>query len=509
MFSIHPSMWDFSSSIFFAICAMVICSIQPPHCYDDKNRIYFLDLSRTSNKYQEMSLKVVILIGGETTGTRFRPLSMDTPKVLFPIAGKPLISHIVQKIAELGEGELIEVFLLGYFTDLKPFDEYIAEAKKEYSNVNIKYLTEPYSMGTGGGLYYFRDEIFGDGTCEELLVIHGDIVCNYPFKELIQFYKKSNADSVIMGINPLLLMNNYQNKTQIQNHTPFKVYDNIDTFSKYGTIIANKSDSKIVHYVEKPSSKFSEFQLQTEYNTLINGGVYVFDKSILEFLAKAQSHKSSKCKEYDRHNLDNESINSNVLSLELDVLKFLPEAKNRFLTYKSDSFWNQLKTPISALFANIFFLEEYKKNHVCNPLATPSDKVISPVRASNFVTTSENYIIGPNVSLGRNVKIGNGVRIKNCIISDNVTIGDNSFVANAIISKDVKIGRWCRIEGTFTNDTTSKDINQVRSDGYYKLINNIVVLCQNTVVHNQVFVYNSIVLPHKELKNDVKYEIIM
>ncbi|KRZ99656.1 uncharacterized protein AC631_04597 [Debaryomyces fabryi] len=481
----------------------------PTHCYGDKNRISFFDFTKISTQDKDMSLKVVILIGGETTGTRFRPLSMDTPKVLFPVAGKPLISHIVQKIAELEVNGLIDVFLLGYFTDLKPFEDYIAETKKEFSNLNIKYLTEPYSMGTGGGLYYFRDEIFGDGTCKKLLVIHGDVVCNYPFKELIQFYENSNADSVILGINPLLLMNNYQNKTQIQNHTSFKVYDNVDTFSKYGTIIATKSDSKVVHYVEKPSSKFSEFQLQTEYNTLINGGVYVFDKSILEFLAKSQNHKSLKCKEYDRHNLDNESINSNVLSLELDVLKFLPEAKNKFLTYKSDSFWYQLKTPISALFANIFLLEECKKNAAYNDLEEASDKIISPVRASKFLTTSENCKIGPNVSLGKNVTIGNGVRIKNSIISDNVTIGDNSFVANAIISKGVKIGRWCRIEGTFTNDTISKDINQVKSDGYFKLINNIVVLCQNTVVSNQVFVYNSIVLPHKELRDDVKYEIIM
>lgn len=457
-----------------------------------------------------MTLKVIILIGGETTGTRFRPLSMDNPKVLFPIAGKPLISHIISKLNKLSVGEKIDVFLLGYFTYLKPFDEYIEEANKEFSNLNIKYLAEPQSMGTGGGLYYFRDEIFGTSDCEKILVIHGDIICNYPFEELIQFHQESRANSVILGIDPLILLNNYQNKAQVQNHTSFKVYDSLDTFSNYGTIIANKSNSQVVHYVEKPSTKISEFQLQTEYNTLINGGVYVFDKSILELLSKSQNHKRSKCDSYVSHNnLDNESINADVLSLELDVLNFLPESDCKFLTYKSKSFWYQLKTPISALFANIFFLEEYKKGTACHDLMKASDAILPPVMTRDLLTTSSNYKIGPNVSFGRNVSIGSGVRIKNCIISDDVTIGDNSFVANAIISKGVKIGKWCRIEGTFINDTISKDINQVQSDGYFKLINNIVVLCQNTVVNNQVFVYNSIVLPHKELKNDVKYEIIM
>ncbi len=41
----------------------------------------------------------VILVGGPSKGTRFRPLSLDLPKPLFPVAGRPMIYHHVEACA--------------------------------------------------------------------------------------------------------------------------------------------------------------------------------------------------------------------------------------------------------------------------------------------------------------------------------------------------------------------------------------------------------------------------
>src|SRR4051812_15299572 len=46
-------------------------------------------------------LKGVILIGGPSKGTRFRPLSLTHPKPLFPIAGQPLLYHHIAALAKL------------------------------------------------------------------------------------------------------------------------------------------------------------------------------------------------------------------------------------------------------------------------------------------------------------------------------------------------------------------------------------------------------------------------
>ena len=45
------------------------------------------------------SIKAVILIAGPQKGTRFRPLSLDLPKPLFPLAGSPMIAHHVEAAA--------------------------------------------------------------------------------------------------------------------------------------------------------------------------------------------------------------------------------------------------------------------------------------------------------------------------------------------------------------------------------------------------------------------------
>lgn len=461
-----------------------------------------------------MSIKAIILVGGETTGTRFRPLSMDVPKALFPIAGKPIVSHIIDSLLELADSGLEEVYLLGYFKDTKPFDKYIEEMKDHYPDLRLKYLSEPYSMGTGGGLFHFREEIFDNINHNKVIVIHGDIVCNYPFKSMYEFFEKSQANMVVLGIDPILLLNNYQNHTQVQNRSSFKIYENNKVLSNYGTIIANKSNNRVVHYVEKPSSSISELRLESSYYTLVNGGVYIFDKTLLEFLVKAQQQREKEINYWSPQFFDADdnfsASNSSKLSLELDVLKTLPEANSTFLTFKSNSFWYQLKTPVSALLTNNFFLEKELQKKCSTALAPSSMNIIPPVKIGrNTVLHLKGYKIGPNVSIGDHVSIGNGVRLKNCIIADNTIIGDHSYISGAIISTNVIVGKWCRIEGTFDSPTITRDITKIGTDGYFKLINNISVLCQNNIVKDQVVVYNSIVLPHKELKQDIKNELIM
>lgn len=460
-----------------------------------------------------MSVRAVILVGGETTGTRFRPLTMDLPKCLFPIAGKPLISHIIDNlVAQLGSS-LTGVFLVSFFKQSAKFDEYIAKQSHHYPDLDIRYLAEPYPMGTGGGLYFYRNTIMGlEGTDDKIFVIHGDVICNYPFKGFVDFVDASGADASILGISPLRLVDDalpLPTMASGSGHDSASFFEKDKILRSYGTVISDKKSHDVVHYVEKPKSdSFAKFQ-DSDFDIHINGGIYLFRSSIFKLLANAQASKLLDESYVNHDELDDDDEgkpNSNILSFELDIFKTLPANENfKFSTYVSDSFWYQLKTPIFALFANNFFLQQENKEL----LLAASANVIAPVKADSLRSKDHSYQLGPNVSIGKNVVIGNGVRLKNCIISNNVTIDDHSIVVNAIVSEGVKIGKWCRIEGTVNRPTINKDISQLNADNYLKLINNVVVLCRDTVVGNQVFVYNSIVLPHKELKRDVKYEIVM
>ena len=82
-----------------------------------------------------MSVKAVILVGGPSVGTRFRPLSMDCPKPLFPIAGKPTIYHHVQALAKVPQ--MKEILLVGFY-DQNVFDRFLLETQIEFPFISIR-----------------------------------------------------------------------------------------------------------------------------------------------------------------------------------------------------------------------------------------------------------------------------------------------------------------------------------------------------------------------------------
>lgn len=79
--------------------------------------------------------KAIILVGGPSRATRFRPLSLDVPKPLFPVAGAPLISHHLDALSKV-QG-LTEVLVIGFF-EKDVFSRYIEEAATEYPHIIIK-----------------------------------------------------------------------------------------------------------------------------------------------------------------------------------------------------------------------------------------------------------------------------------------------------------------------------------------------------------------------------------
>jgi mannose-1-phosphate guanylyltransferase len=80
-------------------------------------------------------LKGIILVGGASRGTRFRPLSLSIPKPLFPVAGKPLLYHPVKALSEV-KG-LSEILIIGFY-ESSVFTEFLNRAQAEFSNITIR-----------------------------------------------------------------------------------------------------------------------------------------------------------------------------------------------------------------------------------------------------------------------------------------------------------------------------------------------------------------------------------
>ena len=92
-------------------------------------------------------IKAVILIAGPQKGTRFRPLSLDVPKPLFPVAGLPIVQHHIEACVKVPD--IKEILILGFYPT-NEMSGFVSEMNRKYESVNIRYLQEYAALGTAG-----------------------------------------------------------------------------------------------------------------------------------------------------------------------------------------------------------------------------------------------------------------------------------------------------------------------------------------------------------------------
>ncbi|OZJ06253.1 hypothetical protein BZG36_00796 [Bifiguratus adelaidae] len=354
--------------------------------------------------------KAIILVGGPSRGTRFRPLSLDVPKPLFPVAGKPIIWHHMAALSKV-EG-LTEVLLIGFFED-RVFENFLQQVATEFPDMNVRYLREYQALGTAGGIYHFRDEIMR-GDPQQFFVLHADVACTFPLNEMMTAHMKHRGLCTMLG-------------TKVPR----------DQANKFGTIVANSETNEVLHYVEKPDAFISN---------LISCGVYLFDAAVFAEIKKALDRKK------DPNNEENDYLmtsSDDRLRLEQDLLRPLSEAKKLYV-YETTDFWRQIKTAGSSVPANAAYLEQLLKKDP-SYLTAPSangPEIVGAVYIHPSAQVDPKAKIGPNVSIGPRAVIGKGVRIRDSIILDNAHIGAGSCILHAVVGWDSKIGQWARVEGS-------------------------------------------------------------
>jgi len=82
-------------------------------------------------------IKAIILIAGPQKGTRFRPLSLDVPKPLFPVAGIPVVQHHIEALAKVDGVK--EVLLLGFYP-ASEMTEFVNDMNRQCPKLNVRYL---------------------------------------------------------------------------------------------------------------------------------------------------------------------------------------------------------------------------------------------------------------------------------------------------------------------------------------------------------------------------------
>lgn len=163
---------------------------------------------------QERKLKVVILCGGQ--GTRIRDVNENAPKPMIPIAGRPIVWHIMKYYSTRGyrefvlclgyKGEVIKDFFLNYETHTRDFTLQLGRSKTiEYhtnndeSNWVVTLAETGLNAMTGARIRKIRNYI---GIDEHFMLTYGDGVGDVDLDKLLLFHRSHGKILTVTGVRP-------------------------------------------------------------------------------------------------------------------------------------------------------------------------------------------------------------------------------------------------------------------------------------------------------------------
>jgi len=184
----------------------------------------------------------VILAAGK--GSRMKHLTVSTPKHMLPVAGKPVLEHVVTRLKEAGITRLIIV--TGYLGEI--IEDYFSDGSN--FSVNISYVRQPEPNGTGSAVHAAKDAV----GSEPFLMTFGDILASTEtYISLLSDYGENACDA-------LLALNWVEDPTA-------------------GAAVYLDEAGKVEKIIEKPPAG----QSSTNWN---QAGVFIFSPVIFDYTSK-------------------------------------------------------------------------------------------------------------------------------------------------------------------------------------------------------------------------------
>ncbi len=194
-------------------------------------------------------MKAIILAAGYAT--RLYPLTLTQPKPLLPIAGRPLLDHIVDRLGEVGGIDGIYVVTNAKFTAL--FEHWAAERTKTampVSIVNDGSTDERNKLGATGDIaFVLRTRHIED----DVVVIAGDNLMSGSLKGFGRLCRERNA--------PVLGVYDVRSKEDAK---------------KFG-VVSMDAKGVVVRFEEKP---------RVPESTLISMALYFYPRDVLPLIGQ-------------------------------------------------------------------------------------------------------------------------------------------------------------------------------------------------------------------------------
>lgn len=313
-------------------------------------------------------MRIIVPMAG--MGKRMRPHTLTTPKPLIPVAGKPVVQHLVEDIIRMCNQKVEEIaYVVGRFGE---------EAEK-----NLLAIAE--SLGARGSIHYQDTPL---GTAHAILcaesALKGPVVV--AFADTLfsaDFRMDPGCDGVIWV-------------KQIEDPRQFGV-------------VKTGADGVITDFVEKPQEFVSDLA--------IIGIYYLQDGENLR--AELQYLIDNDIRDKGEYQLTN----------ALENMK----AKGKRLKAGKVDEWLDCGNKDATVYTNLRILEmKYPNNHIASSAKVLNSVIIPPCYIGEGVSI-EDSIIGPHATLGAHTRIQHSL-VKNSIVREHVQLKhaaiDNSILGN-------------------------------------------------------------------------------
>jgi len=329
--------------------------------------------------------EAVLLVGGQ--GTRLRPLTINTPKPMLPVAGVPFTVHQITRARDAGVTRI--VLATSYKADV--FREFIDDADL---GIEVVIATEDEPLGTGGAIRHALPHL-QSGPDDPVLIFNGDVLSGLDIAGLVQHHRDSLSD-VTLYLTP------------------------VEDPRAYG-LVPTDADGRVQAFLEKPKT---EAEIVT--NT-INAGCYVFTRSIIDRIPAGRP-----------------------VSVERETFPGLLADGARVTGVVDTGYWLDLGTPLSFVQGSRDLVRGIAPSPAVtaagDAMLLPGAQVAEDAQVLGGSVVGRSAVVAAGAVVDGAVifdgaEIAEGARVENSIVGAGAVVGAGTVLRGAVIGDGAVIGR--------------------------------------------------------------------
>lgn len=326
-------------------------------------------------------MQAIVLAAGE--GSRMRPLTAKMPKVMLPVAGRPLLEHIILRAHEAGLDSF--VLVVGY--EAGSVRSHFGDGS--LLGIKIDYAVQEERLGTGHAL------MAAESLAEDrFMVLNGDVL-----PDVGSLQEMAAGGTSVSAIK-------------------------VDDPKRYGVYVQEKGNLRSV--VEKSDNPPSN---------LANAGIYLLERSIFDDL---RTIPKSVRGEYElTDGLNQAAAREPIRIIELESWLEIGRpwdilAANEILLARvAPQIFGEVE-PGARLLGNVSIGQ--------GTVVRSGAYIVGPVLIGDDCDIGPNCYIRPTTCIGNNVRVGNAVEVKNSAIMNGTKIGHLSYVGDSVIGERCNFG---------------------------------------------------------------------